>query len=57
MTREEAARLKPGDRVLVDHVESADHGTVVHATPRGGVLIHLDRGVRGWHPFNEVHRP
>ena len=57
MTRSEAARLRAGARVLVGEGEWWEHGTVVHATPRGGVLVSMDRGGQGWHPYSRVHLP
>lgn len=52
MTREQAARLVPGDRALV---YDRSVPTVLWATSRGGVKVRQD-GRERWLPFGEVER-
>lgn len=54
MTRESAADLRKGDRVLVfDGTVEGEWATVVHATERGGVKVERDDR-EWWLPFNQV---
>ena len=57
MTREQAAQLKSGDRVLVFDrgVVEGEPVTIVWTTERGGVKV-LQDGRERWLPFGEVEQ-
>ncbi len=54
MRRRDAAKLKPGDRVVVEDDWFEESAVVVHSTGRGGVLARLGDGGEEWFPYTRV---
>jgi hypothetical protein len=59
----DSVKLLPGDRVeyagdrqMTDEWIMEFRGTVVRVAPRGGILIHDDRGFDTWLAYNHVRR-
>jgi hypothetical protein len=51
--RRDAAKLEPGDRVIVEDDWFEEPAVVVHATDKGGVLARTTGGER-WFPYTRV---